>query len=66
MPKTKAKTHKGLKKRVKVTASGKIKRPKANGGHLMSGKSSKNKRKIRGGAVIDGLIAKQIRDSLNR
>lgn len=65
MPKTKAKSHKGLKKRVKVTASGKIKRPKSNGGHLMSGKTSKAKRKIKAGDVIEGVIAKKIRDGIN-
>lgn len=42
----KIKTHKGLKKRVKVTASGKIVRKKANKGHLMSSKSGKRRRKL--------------------
>jgi len=35
----KQKTHKGLAKRVKVTARGKIKRYRAGGGHLMGHKS---------------------------
>jgi len=35
----KQKTHKGLAKRVKVTARGKIKRQRAGSGHLMSHKS---------------------------
>lgn len=42
----KMKTHKGLRKRVKVTASGKIKRKRAFGGHLMSGKGGKRCRSI--------------------
>ena len=42
----KQKTHKGLKKRVKVTASGKIKHRRTGGGHLMSSKTAKRRRKI--------------------
>jgi len=47
MPKQKLKTHKGLAKRVKVSANGKIKHRKAGKGHLMSVKSSKRLRRIR-------------------
>jgi len=47
MPKQKQKTHKGLAKRVKVSANGKIKHRKPGKGHLMSVKSSKRLRKIR-------------------
>ncbi len=43
----KQKTHKGLAKRVKVTAGGKVLRRKTFGGHLMSGKSGKRRRQIR-------------------
>lgn len=43
----KQKTHKGLLKRVKVTAKGKVVRKRANRGHLMSGKSSARKRRLR-------------------
>ena len=42
----KQKTHKGLKKRAKISASGKVKRKRACGGHLMSGKNGKRKRNI--------------------
>ena len=42
----KQKTHKGLRKRVKVTASGKVKHKRAFGGHLMSSKTAKRRRKI--------------------
>ena len=42
----KQKTHKGLKKRVKVTATGKIKHRRTGGGHLMSSKTAKRRRKI--------------------
>ncbi len=46
MSKIKAKTHKGLAKRVRVTARGKVKRKGTFGGHLMSGKSGKRRRRV--------------------
>ena len=49
----KQKTHKGLKKRVKVTASGKIKHGRTGGGHLLSHKSAKQRRAIRNGTVMN-------------
>ncbi len=49
----KQKTHKGLKKRVKVTATGKIKHKKAGAGHLMSKKSGKTQRKATGSMTMN-------------
>ncbi len=43
----KMKTHKGLKKRMKLTRRGKVVRGRANRSHLMSGMSSKRKRQLR-------------------
>lgn len=49
----KQKTHKGLKKRVRVTAKGKVKRSKkAFTGHLMSGRSAKQRRRLRAGGLF--------------
>ena len=42
----KQKTHKGLSKRVKVTASGKIKHKRSGAGHLMSKKNSKHRKRV--------------------
>ena len=42
-----AKTHKGLKKRLKKTATGKVLRRHSGTSHLMSGKSPKRARKLR-------------------
>ncbi|MFQ5807813.1 MAG: 50S ribosomal protein L35 [Phycisphaerae bacterium] len=42
----KFKPHKGLKKRVKVTARGKLMRKIAVAGHLMSGKSGQSRRRL--------------------
>jgi large subunit ribosomal protein L35 len=49
----KQKTHKGTKKRFKVTANGKIKHRPAGTSHLAYRKSSKRKRKLRGTRVLD-------------
>jgi len=62
----KQKTHKGLAKRVKVTATGKIKRPKCNGSHLMSGTSSKTCRGLTKSVMVEGVRAKKIRTLLNK
>ena len=43
----KQKTHKGMARRVKITASGKIKHKRSNAGHLMSCKEGKRKRRFR-------------------
>lgn len=43
----KMKTHKGLAKRLKVTATGKVKHHKAGKSHLMGSKSSKRRRYLR-------------------
>jgi len=42
----KIKTHRGLAKRVKITAKGKVKRAKAFHSHLLSSKTPKMKRRL--------------------
>jgi len=54
------KTHKGLKKRVKVTATGKVTFHKHNKGHLLSNKSGKQKRKLRRLKTLMGPFAKKM------
>ncbi len=49
----KLKTHRGAAKRFKKTATGKIKRSKANKSHLLTGKTSKRTRHLRRGGLID-------------
>jgi len=51
------KTHKGLKKRVKVTATGKIKFHKHNKGHLLSNKSGNRRRRLRNTKTLTGPFA---------
>jgi large subunit ribosomal protein L35 len=48
----KLKTNKGVKKRVKITKKGKLKRGRAFGSHLMSGKTGKRRRKLKRSALI--------------
>ena len=43
----KNKTHKGTKKRIKLTATGKVMRRRAMGSHLLTKKSANKKRKLR-------------------
>jgi len=49
----KMKSHSGAKKRFKKTANGKVKRKKANKGHLLTKKSGKRKRQLRKSVVIE-------------
>jgi len=48
----KLKTHRGARKRFKVTASGKIKRSKAFGRHILTKKSSKRKRNLKRSTLV--------------
>lgn len=60
----KMKTHKGLKKRFRVTAKGKVRYKKSNAGHLMSGKSGDRCRKMRRPGVLKGGISVRIKRAL--
>ncbi|REJ72791.1 MAG: 50S ribosomal protein L35 [Planctomycetota bacterium] len=60
----KQKTHKGMQKRFKVTASGKAKHRKAFRGHILGKKSGNRKRHLRQDGIITGPRAAVIRDAL--
>jgi len=60
----KQKTHKGTKKRFRVTASGKVKHRQAGTSHLAFRKSHKQRRKLRGTTVIVGVEAAKVRKAL--
>jgi len=49
----KIKTHSGAKKRLSLTASGKVKRSHANRRHILNKKSTKRKRGLRQTAYAD-------------
>jgi large subunit ribosomal protein L35 len=58
------KTHKGMSKRFRVTASGKAKHRKANRGHILGKKTSKRKRNLRADGVVVGIEARKIVECL--
>ncbi|MHC4117482.1 MAG: 50S ribosomal protein L35 [Planctomycetota bacterium] len=60
----KQKTHKGLKKRVKVTASGKIKRGRTGAGHLMSSKNAKRRRRVSSSTIMDSTTTRNSKVAL--
>lgn len=61
----KMKTHKGVKKRFKVSAGGKVRHRKTGTGHLLSGKSGKRRRRLRKGNEVVPVIAKKLRRALS-
>ncbi|MCA9256901.1 MAG: 50S ribosomal protein L35 [Phycisphaerales bacterium] len=61
----KMKTHKGLLKRVKVSARGKVRYNRSNAGHLMSGKDGNRCRRMRKHSVLSNpKLASRIRRML--
>lgn len=48
----KMKTHKGAKKRFSVTATGKVRRLKANKSHILTKKDGRRKRRLRRPAIV--------------
>lgn len=60
----KMKTHKGTAKRIKRTATGKLLRRRAFGGHMLAKKSQSRKRVIGTKAEVTGSTAKNIKRAL--
>lgn len=59
------KTHRGLAKRVRRTASGRLKRKTAYHSHLLSSKTRKQKRRLRGSQLIAPEEEKRLKALLN-
>jgi large subunit ribosomal protein L35 len=57
----KIKTNRGAAKRFKVTGTGKILGFKAHGSHILTKKTRKRKRGLRGSSVLDESNARNIR-----
>ena len=57
----KMKTHKGITKRFKITAKGKLRYKHPSGSHLMRSKNAKRRRRIAGPAVLTGVYAERIK-----
>ncbi len=62
----KNKTHKGTKKRIKLTATGKLMRRRAFGSHLLTKKSANRKRKFRKMADVEMPDTNRLRGLLGR
>jgi len=60
----KMKTRRGAAKRFHATGSGKIKRNKAYSSHILTKKSTKQKRNLRKPGLIDAADAKSVRKML--
>jgi large subunit ribosomal protein L35 len=60
----KQKTHKGSKKRFRLTARGKAKHRQAGTSHLAARMSQKRKRNLRGTSAVAPSSAKSIREAL--
>jgi large subunit ribosomal protein L35 len=63
-PMPKQKTHKGTKKRFRLTAKGKAKHRQAGTSHLASRKSKKRRRNLRGTKVVSSTVLQQIHRAL--
>ena len=60
----KMKTHKGIKRRFRLTARGKVRYKKSFRGHLMSGKSGDRVRRGHRPSFILGKTARRLREAL--
>ena len=60
----KQKTHKGTKKRFRLTATGKVKHRSAGTSHLAARMTQKRKRKLRGTDVVSSVETRRISDLL--
>jgi len=56
----KLKTHKGVKKRIKITSKGKVLRHRAGKSHLMSKKRGKGRRQLKKTRKTTGRPAKKL------
>jgi large subunit ribosomal protein L35 len=63
---SKSKTHKGTKKRIRLTATGKLVRRRAFGSHLLTKKSANRKRRLRKAATVKAQDQKRLRALLGR
>jgi large subunit ribosomal protein L35 len=57
----KQKTHSGLKKRIKITGTGKLMRHQAYSNHLAASKTTKQNRQLRAETTVHATDAKRIK-----
>ncbi|MFA5471323.1 MAG: 50S ribosomal protein L35 [Acholeplasmataceae bacterium] len=61
----KQKTHSGLKKRIKITGTGKLSRGQAYKGHLAASKTTKQNRQLRGETSVHPSDEKRIKSLIS-
>ena len=57
----KMKTHRGAEKRFSLTGTGKVKRSKVFASHILTSKTTKRKRNLRKGAILDKTNEREIK-----
>ncbi len=57
----KQKTHRGAKKRFKITSGGKVMRHHSMHSHILTKKTTKRKRKLRGSTEVAGKFASTVK-----
>ena len=61
----KLKSHRGAKKRFKLTGTGKVKRNQSMKRHILTSKTTKRKRHLRKGVLVSPTMAKEIRKMIS-
>jgi len=64
MAKNKMKSHRGASKRIRLTASGKVKRNKAYKSHILNKKTAKRKRGLRQATLLSKADLKRIKRAI--
>lgn len=62
----KVKTHKGLAKRIKITARGKVKHSRPFKSHLLSSKNAKRRRQLRRKVLLTATQARTVKRLLGQ
>jgi large subunit ribosomal protein L35 len=57
----KMKTNRGAKKRFKITATGRVRRPKGGQNHIMIGKSRKRRRRLRDNDMVAPALERRVK-----
>jgi len=61
----KLKSHRGAKKRFKLTGTGKVKRNQSMKRHILTSKTTKRKRHLRKGVLVSPAMAKAVRKMIS-
>ena len=61
----KQKTHKGAKKRFKISGGGKVLRRHSMASHILTKKTRKRKRRLRKQAVVSGKLGRSVEQMLH-